>query len=155
MTRIGMFIGVAVVALLPLSAMADDEHVVVQGDSIQWKAGPPTLPKGAQFVLLFGDPAKEGPYGYRVKVPAGYTVPAHMHPTDENITVISGTFNIGTGDNLDPKKGEAVKAGGFFHMPKGMHHYMSFSQETVFQANGNGPAGITYINPSDDPRKTN
>src|SRR4051794_15931002 len=39
-------------------------------------------------------------------------------------------------------------------MPKGMHHYMSFPEATVFQANGNGPAGITYLNPADDPRKT-
>jgi hypothetical protein len=69
--------------------------------------------------------------------------------------VISGTFIIGVGDTLEPNKGQAVKAGGYFHMPQGMQHYMSFPEETVFQANGNGPAGINYVNSADDPRKTN
>ncbi len=92
MTRIGLSLGIALVALVPLSAMAEGQHTAVQADSIKWAAGPPSLPKSAQIAVLFGDPAKEGAYGYRVKVPAGYTVPAHMHPTDENITVISGTF---------------------------------------------------------------
>jgi hypothetical protein len=66
----------------------------VQADGFKWAAGPTSLQKGSQIAVLFGDPAKEGAYGYRVKVPAGYTVPAHMHPTDENITVMSGTFII-------------------------------------------------------------
>jgi quercetin dioxygenase-like cupin family protein len=135
--------------------MADDQHIVVQADSLKWAAGPPTLPKGAQMAILYGDPAKEGPYVYRVKFPAGSKVPAHMHPNDENVTVISGTVHIGTGDKLDEQKGEAVKAGGYFHMPKGMHHYGWTTEETVIQANGIGPAGIAYVNPADDPRKTN
>src|SRR3954452_17667536 len=62
---------------------------------------------------------------------------------------------LGVGDKLEPNKGQAVKAGGYFHMPQGMQHYMSFPEETVFQANGNGPAGINYVNSADDPRKTN
>ena len=154
MTRIGLSLGIALVVLVPLSVMAEGQHTAVQADGIKWAVGPPSLPKGAQIAVLFGDPAKDGAYGYRVKVPAGYTVPAHMHPTDENISVISGTFIIGVGDKLEQNKGESVRAGGYFHMPKGMHHYMSFPEATVFQANGNGPAGITYLNPADDPRKT-
>ena len=71
------------------------------------------------------------------------------------MTVISGTLNFGMGDKLDPKKGEALKPGGYIHMPKGMHHYGWASQETVVQVNGNGPFAVTYINAADDPRKTN
>jgi len=40
-------------------------------------------------------------------------------------------------------------------MPQGMHHYAWTTVETVIQNNGIGPTGITYINPADDPRKTN
>ena len=43
---------------------------------------------------------------------------------------------------LDETKGEPVKAGGFFQMPKGMHHYVWFSEDTILQSNGIGPAGI-------------
>src|SRR3954469_11256295 len=134
MTRIGLSLGIALVALVPLCATAEDHHNVVQADSFKWAAGPPSLPKGAAIALLFGDPTKEGPYGYRIKVPSGYTGPAHTHPTDANITVISGTFIIGVGDKLEPNKGQAVKAGGYFHMPQAMQHYMSFPEETIFQA---------------------
>jgi hypothetical protein len=55
---------------------------------------------------------KEGLNVVRLKVPAGYKVLAHVHPNDEHVTVISGTFNIGMGDNLDEKKRSALKVGG-------------------------------------------
>src|SRR6266480_2741154 len=50
---------------------------------------------------LAGDPNKKGLFTVRLQTPAGYKVPPHTHPTSEHITVISGTFNIGTGDKLD------------------------------------------------------
>src|SRR5439155_21551623 len=124
-------------------AMAEDHNTVAQANDLKWSAAPPSLPKGAQIAILSGDPSKDGPFAYRLKFPAGYKVPPHMHPNDENVTVISGTVNIGTGDKLDPKKTEAVKAGGFFHMPKGMHHFGVMSGETIIQANGIGPTGVT------------
>ena len=82
MTRIGLSLGIALVALVPLCATAEDHHNVVQADSFKWAAGPPSLPKGAAIALLFGDPTKEGPYGYRIKVPSGYTDrPTRIPPT--------------------------------------------------------------------------
>jgi len=33
------------------------------------------------------------------------------------------------------------------------HHFAWNKEETVVQLNGNGPWGITYVNPADDPRK--
>ena len=152
MTRVVLFLGAAAIALMPLGAMAEDQHTVTQASAIKWAAAPPSLPKGVQIAVLAGDPSKEGPFVYRLKFPSGFKVPPHMHPNDENVTVISGTVNIGTGDKLDPKKTEPVKAGGFFHMPKGMHHFGWTNQETVVQASGVGPIGVTYINPADDPR---
>lgn len=128
---------------------------MTQAGSIKWAAGPPALPKGAQIAVLYGDPGKEGPFVYRLKLPAGYKVPAHTHPTDENLTVLSGSMGMGMGDKLDEKQREPIKAGGYIHMPKGMHHYMWSPEETIIQFNGVGPSGITYINPADDPRKTN
>jgi len=152
MTRITFSLGFAAIALMPFGAMAEDQHTVTQASTIKWAAAPPALPKGAQIAVLSGDPGKEGQFAFRLKFPAGYKVPPHMHPADENVTVISGTLNIGTGDKLDQKKTDAVKAGGFFHMPKGMHHFGWVSQETVVQLNGAGPFTVSYINPVDDPR---
>ena len=77
-----------------------------------------------------------------------------MHPNDENLTVISGTFNIAMGDKFnDAAKGPELKAGSFTKAPKGMVHYAWFPEETIIQIHGLGPSGITYVNPADDPRK--
>ena len=154
MIRIGLTLGFALVALAPLSALEQDQATIAQGSAFKWVAAPPSVPKGAQLAVLYGDPGKEGPFVIRLKFPSGYKIPAHTHPSDENVVVISGTLNFAMGDKLDPKKGEALKAGGFIHMPKGMHHYGWASGETVVQINGTGPFEITYVNAADDPRMT-
>jgi quercetin dioxygenase-like cupin family protein len=155
MTRIGMLIGSLALGLLPLAAVAADQHVAVSPDSLKWGPGSPALPKGAEAVILAGDPTKEGPYAYRIKVPAGYKVPPHQHPADENVTVISGSFHIGMGDKFDEAKGTTLKTGGFAQVSKGMSHYAWFTEPTILQMHGVGPSGITYVNPADDPRKSN
>jgi quercetin dioxygenase-like cupin family protein len=155
MNRVSLVTGLFLIGLLPLPATAADEHVVVSQDNLKWSAAPPAFPKGAQIAVLSGDPSKEGPYVVRLKVPAGYKVPAHVHPNDEHVTVISGTFNIGMGDKLDEKKGNALKAGGFARAPRDMQHYAWFTEDTIVQLHGMGPQGITYVNPADDPRKGN
>ena len=143
-------------ALLPLSAVAADQHQhVLQSDSVQWKPAPAAFPKGAEIALLQGDPAKEGQYMIRLKVPAGYRIAPHTHPNDENVTVLSGTFGIGMGDKLDESKAELVKAGGFAQAAKGMVHFAVFPEPTIIQLHGIGPGGINYVDPADDPRKTN
>ena len=78
----------------------------------------------------------------------------HTHPTDENVTVLSGTFHIAMGGKFDAKKGEAVKTGGFFNAEKDMQHYGWTTVPTVVQVHGMGPFAITYVNPADDPRNS-
>ena len=138
---------------IPVYAIAaDDHHATVQADGLKWSA-PAAYGKGAQFAVVKGDPTKEGMYVVRLKVPGGFKIPAHTHPNDENVTVLSGSFNIGTGDTLDEKKGTLVKAGGYSYVAKGMTHYAWFTEDTVLQLHGMGPQGIAYVNPDDDPRK--
>jgi hypothetical protein len=75
------------------------------------------LPKGARFVVLSGDLSKDGPYAVRLKMPAGYKIPAHNHPTTEMVAVISGNLHLGMGDKLDKKKGASLTAGGYAEAP--------------------------------------
>ena len=141
------------VTVLPIYANAADEHhATVQSDALRWTA-PAAYAKGAQFAIVKGDPTKEGMYVVRLKVPAGFKIAAHTHPNDENVTVLSGTFNIGKGNKLDEASGEPVKVGGYSYVAKGMTHYAWFTEETVIQLHGMGPQGITYVNAADDPRK--
>lgn len=104
------------------------------------------------MAVLSGDPAKQGIFAVRLKMPAGYKIPAHSHPTDEFVTVISGDLSLGMGDKLDPAKGAALQAGGFANAPAGMNHYAWSKAGAVVQIIAQGPFGMTYVNPADDPR---
>jgi len=132
---------------------AKDGHMILTPDKLQWKPNP-ILPPGAQATVLSGDPTKPGSvYAIRIKIPDGYKVPPHWHPSDENVTVLQGTMMIGVGEKFDPAKMEAVPAGGFMRMPKQMRHFGMAKGELIVQVHGVGPFAINYDNPEDDPRK--
>lgn len=119
---------------------------------IKWQDGPTSLPKGAQIAVLEGNPTKEGPFVFRVKVPDGYRIPPHTHPKTERVTVISGTFNIGMGEKFDEKAVKPMPAGTYGFWEAGMKHFVLTKGETVVQFHGMGPWSIQYVNPKDDPR---
>ena len=93
-----------VLAATAFPAMAADEHKIVTANDVKWSAGPPSLPKGAEMAVLFGDPSKEGIFAMRLKLPKGYQIAPHSHPKPEVVTVISGTFRIGMGEKADPAR---------------------------------------------------
>jgi anti-sigma factor ChrR (cupin superfamily) len=132
---------------------ADDMKMPTNSGDLKWGPAPPVLPKGAEITVLSGDPSKDAPYVIRLKMPSGYLIPAHNHPTTENVTVISGNFHIGMGDKFDEKKGIELTAGGYAEAPAKMNHYAWTSSATIVQVHGQGPATITYVNPADDPSK--
>ena len=145
---------------LPSAAHAQDKgpaghtgHTIVRADKIKWSPAPPGLPAGSQVSVLAGDPGKAGPFVLRAKMPDGYKVPPHSHPTDESVTVLKGAMLIGMGDKFDRAKMEQLAAGSFIQMPKEMRHYVVAKGETIIQVNGVGPFDITYVDPADDPRK--
>jgi hypothetical protein len=136
---------------IPLTAAAMDQHAV-HANKLKWSAAPPGFQPGMQVAVISGDPGMVGPYVLRAKMPKGYKIMPHTHPTDENVTVLSGSMSFGDGPKFDTKKGEAVGAGGFVHVGKGMQHYVWATVPTVIQVHGVGPFGIDYVNPVDDPR---
>jgi quercetin dioxygenase-like cupin family protein len=125
----------------------------LQPEEIQWAAAPPVLPAGAEMAVLAGDPAGTGLVIIRLKMPAGYRIPPHWHPTDEHVTVISGSFAIGMGDKLDMKQSKTLKAGGYAVAPANMHHFAWTKTGAVVQVNLMGPFQITYVNAADDPSR--
>jgi quercetin dioxygenase-like cupin family protein len=147
-------IGAVVLAGCVSTAAAQDGHTMTSPEDIQWGAAPPVLPPGAEAAVLFGDPSKEGLFALRVKFPAGYAIPPHTHPVDEVVTVVSGTFKLGMGETADQSATTELPAGSFFALPPKMAHFAFTDEETVVQITTNGPWGLTYVNPEDDPRKT-
>jgi anti-sigma factor ChrR (cupin superfamily) len=138
-------------AMAPVAAQ--DTSGPMNAKDIKWGPAPNVLPPGAKIAVVSGDPFKDDLYVVRLKMPAGYKIPAHNHPTSEYVTVISGKFNIGMGDKLDPKKGMMLTAGGFAEAPAKMNHYAWASSPTIVQVHGQGPFAITYVDPADDPSK--
>ncbi|NYS10799.1 cupin domain-containing protein [Ralstonia pickettii] len=145
----------ALLCLGAASAAAQDaamgDMMMINPSALKWVDAPPSLPKGAKLAVLYGDPGKDGPYVVRLKTPGGYKVPPHWHTETENLTVISGTLYLGSGDTMDMGAAHALKTGGFHNLPGGMHHYAFTRAATVVQIHGTGPLDIKYVNPQDDP----
>jgi len=129
-------------------------HVLQNPKEAKWGPAPPFLPAGAQIAMLSGDPTKAAPYSVRLKFPANYEIPAHSHPTDENVVVVSGTFTIGAGDKLVKGAGTTtLGVGGYALAAATMNHFAyAGATETTIVLYGQGPVEFTYANPSDDPR---
>jgi predicted ribosomally synthesized peptide with SipW-like signal peptide len=121
-------------------------------DSISYGPGPAFMNPGAQLAVLEGNPgAASGEYTVRLKMPDKYRIAPHWHPLRENVTVISGTFKVGMGDEFDEMKMVALPAGSFAYVDANMHHYAMAIGEVVVQVHGMAPLQINYVDPNDDP----
>lgn len=131
------------------TARAQDQDVMrLTPAELTWTAGPRMLPPGASMALIEGAPDKSGPFTFRLKFPANYRIPAHWHPIKVTVTVISGTFNMGLGEELDTANGKSLPAGSVFEMPATIHHFGWTSEETIIQEHGIGPLRVHYLNPA-------
>lgn len=152
---LSIFFMAAIASLAPQGSTAQSQdamHKVVAPDEVKWGPGPPTLPAGAEMAVINGDPGQSGPFTIRFKAPDGYKVAPHWHPTDENLVVLKGTFNLGLGEKYEKKGAHKIPTGGYGFMPKEVRHFAWTDGETIIQVYGMGPFQINYVNPEDDPR---
>ena len=120
---------------------------------MKWGPAPPGLPKGSLATVLSGNPEKEGMFTIRLRVPKGYSVQPHHHPTDELVTVIQGQLALGMGDSFNRAKMKTLTQGGYAVMDAKMNHYVTSPTGGIVQITSHGPFQIVYVNPKDDPRK--
>ena len=98
-------------------------------DQFEWKGRPEDANKTA---ILFGDPSKPGLYVQITKRNPNVWSQPHSHKNERFITVLAGTFLIGTGAKFDKNNTVAVGPGGVVHdIPNQMHY------------DGTGPEGAT------------
>jgi anti-sigma factor ChrR (cupin superfamily) len=134
-------------------AAAATGPVIATPDSLKWGDPPPVLEPGAQLAVLSGNPNGAGPFAIRLKMPDGYKIMPHWHPTQENVTVLAGEFHVGMGDKFDESGMQALPVGSYAAMPARHHHYAVAKGETVVQVNAMGPFKLVYVNPADNPSK--
>jgi anti-sigma factor ChrR (cupin superfamily) len=132
---------------MPAAAASAQPEVFTPAD-VKWTSFLP----GVQMAVLSGDPNASGPYTLRLKMVDGNQIAPHWHPQDENVTVISGTLQVGMGDKFDAAALKPLPVGSHAMMPKEMRHFAKASGETIIELYGEGPFKVIYVNPADDPR---
>lgn len=123
-----------------------EAHKIVHFGDLKWTP----IIKGCSIASVQGDYNAEGQaFVLRFQCADGAMVPAHWHPTDENMTVLKGTFLLGMGDAFDETKLQAMSTGNYLYIPKEMRHFGKIKGDTVIQVHGIGPFKVNWVNPSD------
>jgi uncharacterized protein (TIGR02246 family) len=96
---------------------------------------------GMKLAVLEGDPGAKGPYVIRLQFPAGYRFPVHWHPGIENLTVVSGPFQLAHGNTADWNALKTYAPGDFLYIPPRHAHFggSAASGASVIQLHGEGP----------------
>lgn len=143
----------AVISAQELVDEGPDYHLTYPAGQIEWQDGPASLEPGAEMAVLEGDPSETGVFTMRIRMPDGYSISPHSHPNVERVTVLSGTFLLGSGENVNERYATRLETGSYTSMPPEMVHYAFAEGETVIQLTTVGPWVINYTNPEeDDPR---
>jgi anti-sigma factor ChrR (cupin superfamily) len=142
-------IGLAVVATGVYSQEkkeSTESHKIVHYGDLKWTP----IMKGCDLAGVSGDPNAEGaPFVLRIRCGDGIKVPAHWHPTDENVTVLKGTFLVAMGETYDETKLRPMNVGNFTVVPKEMRHFALCKGETIVQVHGMGPFKVNWVNPAE------
>jgi hypothetical protein len=138
----------AVLAALigPAAAVELDPKAIVirQADELKWRD--PTGAAPINQIVLFGDPTKPGFYMVMNRFKPNTFSKPHFHPNDRFITVVRGTWYVGTGNKWDKDATIGVKAGGAVtHFAKQVHYDGAKDEEVVLIITGEGPATLTRV----------
>ncbi len=123
-------------------------HKIVHFGDLKWMP----IMKGCDLAPVSGDFNAEGtPFVLRIRCTGGTKIPAHWHPTEENVTVLKGTFLVGMGETFEESKMETMNVGNFVTLPKEMRHFGTVKGETIVQVHGIGPFKNNWVNPAEVP----
>lgn len=97
---------------------------------------------------VWGDASKAGePFVIRIHNDAGYIVLPHYHLIDENITVVKGSWALGSGKRFDKSALTPMEIGTFGIAPKNMPHFAQSKTDTIVQVHGIGPFSSLLVDP--------
>ena len=111
-------------------------------DQFKWRDPADASPTNQ--TILIGDPSKEGIYVNINKSKPGNSSRPHFHPNDRFITVLKGTWWVGTGTKHDMNNTVPMPAGTFVtHFGKQVHFDGAKDEEVTLLIVGVGPATST------------
>jgi hypothetical protein len=139
-----------VATVIALSVAATGSSMINAAEPVNPKAVAITLPDqiqwtrsaaGADVAVMYGDPAKPGLYVVLNRWTPGNMSRPHWHPNDRVITVLKGTWWVGSNDKFDPDSTVPVPPGSVVtHFGKEVHYDGAKDEETVLMIVGEGPA---------------
>ena len=137
-----LFVALLVMAFCSVAAFAADPIRAMTVDSIDFK--PDARLPGIASALIAGNP-KQGPnYTVIVRFSPGTRVPAHYHPDQRVITVISGTYYLGGGEKFDESALKPYGPGMVIIIPARAPHFSGSKDDgTVVLESGDGATGTT------------
>jgi uncharacterized protein (TIGR02246 family) len=124
------------------ASMAMGSATTHAGNALAWSDfSPAGFDPGMKLAVLEGDPGAKGPYVLRLSFPAGYRFPVHWHPGIENMTVVSGPFQLAMGNTADWSALRTYSSGDFIYIPPRHAHFggSAASAPSVIQLHGIGP----------------
>src|SRR5437870_13667415 len=138
MRRLACFVVLGLACGVVAAQDSKPAHVLFTPAAAKWGAPPPVFEKGASFTVISGDPSKAGLYVVRLKMPAGYKIAPHWHPTDEHVTVLSGRFALGRGEKFDRAALKGLPAGGYGLLPAVCRLFALAKRGGSFKSHGLG-----------------
>ena len=135
--------------LVPLLALSLAGNNAESQDAARHGVVPLNKIPSEQWVeKVWGDSDKAGaPYVIRIHNDAGYVVLPHVHPEDENLTVVKGSWSLGMGPHFSRSALEPLELGAFGIVPKKMAHFAWSKTETIIQVHGIGPFSTALVDP--------
>lgn len=130
-------------AAKPISSDLDPKAIAYKLPAqIKWTDDP----IGAKMAVIQGDPSKPGLYIVLVKWPPNHFSHPHFHPNDRFITVLAGTWWVGTGPKFDTESTVPLPAGTVVtHFAKQVHYDGAKDTEAMLEIVGDGPATATRV----------
>jgi quercetin dioxygenase-like cupin family protein len=131
-------------AQAPALAQSESKQFsLIQPEDVKWRA---PLGLGVTITTLHGDPSKPGLFVQRVRFPPNVFDRPHFHHGDRHVTVIQGTWYVGTGKVWDPEKATPLKPGGYMFQPANAVHWDGAKdEEVIVQIVGHGPSGSSLV----------
>jgi quercetin dioxygenase-like cupin family protein len=148
-TKLGYGLAAALAILVAIVAVRTDRAADLNPaalsyklpDQIHWTVD---AAAGSSTAVLKGDPNKEGLYIVLYKWEPHHMSHPHFHAHDRFITVLSGTWWVGTGTKFDPDSTVPMPAGSYItHYGKQIHYDGAKDQEVMLEIVGEGPATPT------------
>lgn len=91
--------------------------LLAQDPALQWGACPDIFPSGCEIAVLHGNPGQPNADVF-LRVPGGYSLPAHSHTSVERMVLVSGELNV----HYEGAEATSLSVGEYAFGPAGLPH---------------------------------